>query len=98
MQQNYCLVNTQTNVCENIVLWDGDTQTWQPPADCIALVQSSTPAKVWVFSNGAWALDIVVGQGQIGFTWDGTYLVTDEPEPAPVEPVVQPDVVGAQTL
>lgn len=95
--QNYCLVNTQTNVCDNVTLWDGNTQAWELPADHIALVQATTPAKVWALSSDrtSWELVEVLGVGQIGFVWDGVHLVTNEPQP---EPVVQPTTDGAETL
>lgn len=95
--QNYCMVNEQTNVCENVCLWDGDPNTWTPPAGYLMLVQADTPAKVWVWNttDKVWALEVQMGLGQIGFTWDGTYLTTDQPEPPPP---VQAEVTGAQTL
>ncbi len=89
------MVNKATNICDNLTVWDGNPDTWTPPAGYLMLVQATTPAKVWVWDKEAkaWALEVQVGQGQIGFTWDGTYLVTSDPEPAP-----QPEVEGAQTL
>lgn len=61
------------------------------------LVQAATPAKVWEYDSVAktWSLGVQVGAGQIGFTWDGTYLTTNEPQP--VTPT-QPATTGAQTL
>lgn len=98
MNQNYCMVNEATNVCDNITLWDGNPNTWTPPAGYLMLVQATTLAKVWVWNatDKVWSLEVQEGQGQIGFTWDGTYLTTNEPEPAP--PKDQPTVGGAQTL
>jgi hypothetical protein len=90
--QNYCMVNEATNVCDNVVLWDGNTETWTPPAGYLMLPQTSTPAKTWVWTVDAWVLAIE-GQGQIGYTWDGTYLITNEPQPTQPMPVE-----GAQTL
>jgi hypothetical protein len=90
--QNYCLINESTNVCDNIVVWDGNPATWTPPSGYLMLVQNTTPAKNWVWNTDAWILD-VVGEGQIGFTWDGVYLITNEPQP--VEPVT---VEGTQEL
>lgn len=89
------MVNEQTSICENVVVWDGNADTWTPPAGYLMFIQASTPAKVWKWNKSAlaWELVIVVGQGGIGFTWDGTYLVTDEPMPE-----AQPSVDGAQTL
>lgn len=95
--QNYCAVNEANNVCENICLWDGDTSTWTPPAGYLMLVQATTPAKVWVWNSAiqAWEIGEQMGAGQIGFTWDGTYLTTNYPQPAPP---IQAEVAGAQTL
>ena len=29
---NYFIIKTSTNTVENICVWDGDTNVWQPPA------------------------------------------------------------------
>jgi len=96
--QNYCVVDEQTGVCDNIVLWDGDTQTWTPPPQHLALVQATTPAKIWELNqdNTEYVLTVVDGVGDIGFTWDGEFLVTNEEKPP--APAPQPVVTGAQTL
>jgi hypothetical protein len=80
--QSYLII--ENNVVTNIVLWDGDTNTWQPPVDSIALVQATTPAMIWVFDYttipyGS-SLEEVMGAGEIGFTWDGTVLTTNDPQ------------------
>lgn len=93
--QNYCMVDEATNVCDNICVWDGNTNTWTPPPGQLMLVQATTPAKVWYWNDSAWSLQEELGAGGVGFTWDGTYLITNEPMP-PVP--VQPAVDGAQTL
>jgi hypothetical protein len=95
--QPYCTVDTATNICDNVVMWDGNPDTWTPPVDHLMLAQSTTPAKVWEYDSVAktWSLGVQVGAGQIGFTWDGTYLTTNEPQP--VTPT-QPATTGAQTL
>lgn len=93
--QNYCMVNTQTNICENICVWDGNTNTWTPPPNYLMLVQATTPAKVWVWNGSVWSLQEQLGMGGVGFVWDGTVLTTNEPMP-PVP--VSPSVEGAQTL
>ena len=97
MTQNYCMVNETTNICDNITLWDGNPDTWTPPPGYLMLVQATTPAKVWVWdaTGEVWTIEAQEGQGQIGFTWDGTYLTTNDPMPAPPP---QPTVDGAQTL
>ena len=91
------MVNKNTNICDNVVIWNGNPDTWTPPADYLMLVQATTPAKVWEYDSvtKTWNLGIQVGAGQINFTWDGMYLITNEPQP--VIPV-QPEVEGAQTL
>ena len=55
------------------------------------------PAKVWELNpeKTEYVLQVQMGAGQINFTWDGTYLTTNDPEP--VFPT-QPAVSGAQTL
>lgn len=101
--QNYCMVNEQTSVCDNVTIWDGNPDTWQPPAGYLMLVQATTPAKNWVWDEltKTWLLE-VSGEGQMGFTWDGTYLTTNEPQPndpvVPVAPDQPGTVTGAQTL
>lgn len=98
------MVNKDTNICDNVTVWDGNPDTWTPPAIYLMLPQNSTPAKNWIWDdvNKIWVLE-TQGVGGIGYTWDGVYLVT--PEPQPIQPVLetipgqpQPDVSGAQTL
>ena len=95
--QNYCMINQLTNVCDNVCVWDGNPATWTPPADYLMLVQATTPARVWELDQAQteYVLVVVNGQGDIGFTWDGVYLTTNQPQPViPPQPVVE----GAQTI
>jgi hypothetical protein len=82
--ENYLVI--ENNAVTNIVIWDGDVNTWQPPADSIVLVQATTPAMVWVFDYTTdpytSTLEEVMGEGAIGFTWDGTVLTTNQPKPS----------------
>jgi len=83
IDQNYLII--ENNVVNNIVLWNGNTSQWTPPSGSIALIQATTPAMVWVIDytvtpNTA-SLQEVVGAGEIGFTWDGTVLTTNQPNP-----------------
>lgn len=96
--QNYLMINQSTNTVENVCLWDGNPQTWTPPAGYLMLVQSTTMALIWIWDKSIpdWVLSQQMGQGQIGFIWNGTECVTNEPKPQ--EPVLEPEVVGAQTL
>ena len=84
--QNYLVV--ENNVVTNAILWDGNPQTWTPPADATMLVQATTNAITWVpvidpitKKPTAWNLTEVLGAGQIGFTWNGTVLTTNQPKP-----------------
>lgn len=95
--QNYLMINQSTNTIDNICLWDGNPNTWQPPAEYLMLVQATTMALVWVWDAAIkdYVLGQQMGQGQIGFVWNGAECVTNEPKP---EKPVQPQVSGAQTL
>ena len=95
--QNYLIVTN--NVVTNLVLWDGDTTKWSPPQGSIALIESTTIAKIWQpiivdKKITSWNLTETVGAGGIGFTWDGSVLTTNEPEP-PIP--VQPPTTGTVT-
>ena len=82
MEQNYLII--ENNIVSNVCVWDGNTATWQPPADATILIQSITPAMVWVLNQDKTDYVLVeqLGQGSIGFTWNGTVLTTNEPKPA----------------
>ena len=88
IDQNYLII--ENNVVTNIVVWNGDTTQWTPPTGSIALVQATTPAKVWELNNlipPSYELVEIIGAGAIGFIWDGSVLTTNEPKPAnPVQP------------
>ena len=84
--QNYLEVNTE-NVVDNIIVWDGNVNTWTPPAGYTMLVKSTTPALVWRKDNSVtppiYVLVEVIGAGSIGFTWNTTtkVLTTNQPNP-----------------
>jgi hypothetical protein len=93
--QTYLII--ENNVVNNAVLWDGDVNTWQPPQGSIQLVQKTTPALVWKLNDlipPSYVLTEVIGAGDIGFTWDGTVLTTNEPQPTIK---TQPTTVGTTT-
>jgi hypothetical protein len=101
LEQNYLII--EQNVVTNCVLWNGDTNKWTPPQGSIALVQSIIPARVWdldtTLTPPAYVLVEQLGQGQIGFTWDGTVLTTNEPQPIPPTPKEdQPETNGTVTI
>ena len=91
VNQNYLII--ESNVVTNVVVWNGDTSNWTPPTGSLALVQATTPAMVWqpvIVDNKItdYVLTEEIGGGSIGFTWDGTNCITNEPKPAiPVQPV-----------
>jgi len=83
--KNYLQI--QNNVVTNVCLWDGDINTWQPPADAIMLVQATTPCIVWqqVLVNEKvvdYKLVEQINAGTIDDTWDGTVLTTYLPKPS----------------
>ena len=108
--QNYLII--EQNVVTNNVVWDGDTTQWTPPADSIALIQATTPAMVWVGLRTenlpasipptytlTYELQEQIGVGSIGFTWDGSVLTTNEPQPTPPkEAPDQPTTSGTTTI
>lgn len=77
--QNYLII--QENVVTNVCLWDGDVNTWTPPAGATMLVQETTPTKIWGLVNNEYVLVDSIGDAGIGFTWDGTYCITNETKP-----------------
>lgn len=79
--QDYLII--QNNVVTNLVVWNGDTSQWTPPQGSIALVLSTTPSKIWQLNADKtdYVLTDTVGDGAIGFTWDGTYCITDQSKP-----------------
>lgn len=84
INQNYLII--QDNVVSNVCVWDGDTSQWTPPSGSIALVQSTIQANVWIpvivdKKITDYVLQETLGAGDIGFTWDGTVLTTNESKP-----------------
>jgi hypothetical protein len=82
--QNYLII--ESNVVTNNVVWDGNPDTWQPPAGSIQIINATIPAMVWdaVVVNEKivdWVLIEVMGAGDIGFTWNGSVLTTNQPKP-----------------
>jgi len=80
--QNYLVV--ENNVVTNVCVWDGDINTWTPPLDATMLIQATTPAIIWQLNADKtdWVLTEVLGVGDIGFTWDGTVVTTNQPKPS----------------
>ena len=84
ISQNYLII--QNNLVVNVCVWDGDTSKWTPPQGSIALVQATTSCMVWqsVIVDGKisdYVLGEQTGVGDIGFSWDGTNCITNQPKP-----------------
>jgi hypothetical protein len=82
--QNYLTI--ENLIVTNIVLWDGNTDTWTPPSDATMLIQATTPAIVWtpIFVDNVitnFELTEVIGAGAIGFIWNGSVVTTNQPKP-----------------
>jgi hypothetical protein len=82
--QNYLMINKSTNVVDNVCVWDGDTNTWQPPENTLMLIQEDTPAMVWALNTDKtdYVLTQATGSGQMGFIWNGTVLTNNQPKPS----------------
>ena len=88
--QNYLMV--ENNIVTNAIVWDGDVAKWQPPADATMLIAATTPAMIWELTTEepyTYVLVEVMGDGGIGFTWNGVVLTTNQPKPeyTPPEPI-----------
>ena len=94
--QNYLMI--QENIITNVVVWDGNTDTWTPPSDATMLVQATTPAMIWMLNADKtdYVLTQEIGAGSVGFTWNGTDCITNEPKPDAPKP--QPVVNGIPTV
>ena len=91
----------ENNIVTNRVVWDGDVNTWQPPEGSIQLVDSETLAKLWELDYEATPMDFVlkeyVGQGDIGFIWNGSFLMTPVEKPPMPKGQIIDDIPGATT-
>lgn len=98
----YFLVNKETNIVENIVEWDGNTDNWQPPETYLALPVETTPASDWTWDhiNEKWVEVESAGNGGIGDSWNGTRLIEEQPAKPPIDdPVADAEISsGTQEL
>lgn len=81
----------QENVVTNICVWNGDVNSWQPPQSATMLIYNTTLTKIWALNEEKTDYVLVnsVGNADIGFTWDGTYCVTNQPKPELPAPVTE---------
>lgn len=86
--QSYLVINTSVEpaICENKTVWDGNTETWNPGENHIAVPAESTVALLWSYekSSNSFVLVESVGAGRVGFTWDGSKLITNKPQPTEI--------------
>lgn len=98
--QNYLII--ESNIVTNVCVWDGDVSTWTPPADSIQLIQATTPAMVWELDTtttpSSYVLKEQMGVGDIDFTWNGTVLTTNQPQPQPPKPATNQPVTSGTTV
>ena len=51
---NYAVINSETNIVENVTLWDG-VVSWTPPEGCyVQLLDNALAGIDWSFVNGEW--------------------------------------------
>lgn len=97
MIQTYLMVNKDNNICEDSCMWDGNTQTWQPPEIYLMFIQATTPAMVWGLNPEKTDYILVekIGEGRVNYIWDGTALITNDPKP---NLEMQPTTDGTQQI
>lgn len=93
----YFLINKQTNVVDNYIVWNGDND-WQPPETHFIVPSETTKAIDWVWDESIsdWVAVEGIGNGGIGDVWDGEKVSQIKPE-AP-NPMPQPTTTGTQEL
>lgn len=71
MVEDYAVIDSGTNVCVAVVVWDGQTE-WEPP---------------WPFPNGYYTVPMGSSEAGKGWTYDpNTGMWTPPPSSAPVIP------------
>jgi len=78
----YFLINKETNIVENYIGWDGNTENWQPPETHIIIPAETTIAVDWIWSEdiSEWLYVEGIGNGGIGDIWDGTKVSQIKPD------------------
>ena len=91
MSDNYLMINKSTNVVENIVVWDGNLETWNPGDEFLLLKAEETPCTLWSWNNDQLQSEEIIGAGGINDTWDGNTVIKPQPpKPEVVEPAAAP--------
>jgi hypothetical protein len=72
---SFAMVNDETNIVENVCMWDGELTTWAPPAGYTMVRRPDDMEHVglgWTYANGVFTAPVYV-----------------EPEQPQAEPTVQ---------
>lgn len=87
----YLLVKEETDIVKLSLLWDGNLDTWQPPAGYILLERDITPILVWKLDKNVTPNEYVLSEEMIsdnmsiasflGSVWNGSVLTTNQPKP-----------------
>jgi len=59
MSERYVTVNVATGIVENMILWDGNPETWQPDEGYIA-IRSDFAQAGWSYVDGVFVAPVVV--------------------------------------
>jgi len=96
MSDNYLMVNKTTNVVENVVIWDGNLETWNPGNDYLLMKAEEQPCTVWFWMDGKLQSQQVLGIAGIGDSWDGNNIIKPQP-PEPPPPQLLPEPAPSLT-
>lgn len=78
----FALINTNTNVCENVTVDDRPISEIKIPEGYLLLELSKIPAMDWVKNgNQEWEqVGPIMGEGGKGDLWNGEMLIQPKPE------------------
>jgi hypothetical protein len=79
IEQTYLMI--ESNFVVNVCLWDGNVETWTPPANVTMLVQEETPTKIWELIENEYVLVDSIGNAGIGFSYKDGVCITNKPKP-----------------
>lgn len=76
------IINTNTNICENVTLDDRPADQVTVPGPYLVLDLMTTPAIKWYKNDqGVWTqTDPIEGQGGKGMIWNGQVLEQPKPD------------------
>lgn len=60
---NYAVINSETNIVENVTLWDG-VVSWTPPEGCyVQLLDNALAGIGWSFVNNQFVPPVIEDNG-----------------------------------